>query len=471
MSKSNETTVLAAALLLTLGLLGIGGWWLVETGGLRGLLGQSSEVEPGTPGETSPSQGGATDAPSAGEVVLMPDASPEKQAAAAAIATGDYATAVTQLETSLQQNRNDPEALIYLNNARIGDGTARTIAIAAPIGESAAVAAELLRGVAQAQQAVNAAGGINGVPVRVVIVNDNNDPTLARTVAENLVRDPSILAVIGHFGSSTTLAAAQVYQAGQLVAISPTSTAVNLAAVGDYFFRTVPSDRFTAAALARYAIAQNLSSVALFYNANSDYSQSLRDEFTTAFYGDGGQITQEFNLAESGFSAAQATEQAIASGSQALVLLNNRDTLPPTLDVIRANANRLVLLGGDSPYSLDLLEVGQAAEGMVLAVPWHPSANPQAAFPQAAQQLWGGAVNWRTAMTYDAAQTIIAGLQRDPSRLGLHQTLNARGFQTEGAAGNITFLPSGDRNQASQLVQVQVGNQAGVGFDFVPINP
>ena len=42
-------------------------------------------------------------------------------------------------------------------------------------------------------------------------------------------------------------------------------------------------------------------------------------------------------------------------------------------------------------------------------------------------------------------------------------------FELEGAAGKITFQPSGDRANASILVTVSKGERSGVGYDFVPL--
>lgn len=108
---------------------------------------------------------------------------------------------------------------------------------------------------------------------------------------------------------------------------------------------------------------------------------------------------------------------------------------------------------------------------MVLAIPWHILANPDAEFPKAASQLWGGEVNWRTAMAYDAAVALIGAIATNPNRAGVDEALSNPNFQTEGAAGVVRFLPSGDRNQAVQLVEVREGSRTQFSYEFVPIEP
>lgn len=468
MSQKNETPVLILSLLITLGLIGGGLWWLASRFNLTGALPKVENPQSGSNGTQVP----LPQRFSLGDRLLITDgASPQKQAGVQALASKNYSAAVSDLQASLQANRNDPEALIYLNNARIGDQKAYTIAVSVPAGSSVGSALEILRGAAQAQNDVNQAGGINGVPLKVMIASDDNSPDTCKQVAETLVKDSSVLGVVGHFGSDATLAAAPIYQQGGLVMISPTSTSVKISELGDYIFRTVPSDRFTATALSRYLVnSLKQQNAAIYYNAQSDYSKSLKDEFTTALYSDGGQIVSEFDLSSAGFNAQDSVKQAAQKGAKVLVLAANTATLDQALQVVTANQKQLAVLGGDSLYNPKVLQVGgAAATGMVVAVPWIFLSNPNSAFAQTARQLWGGDVNWRTATTYDSMQALIAGLKQNPTRQGVQQALSSSGFAADGATGTIRFLPSGDRNQAMQLVVVQPGNRSGYGFDFIPV--
>ena len=72
-------------------------------------------------------------------------------------------------------------------------------------------------------------------------------------------------------------------------------------------------------------------------------------------------------------------------------------------------------------------------------------------------------------MAYDAIASLATALTEDPSREGVRTALHEADFLADGATGDVRFLPSGDRNRAAQLVQIQAGNRSGLGFDFVPI--
>ena len=404
---------------------------------------------------------------SLGEHLLIPaNATNEKQDGIKAFANQDYQSAIKLFQASLKQFPNDPETLIYLNNAQVASSNPVKIAVVAPIGSDLNLAQEMLRGVAQAQDRFNSQGG----KLQVEIVNDQNKPEIATQVANELVKDPAILALVGHYSSDATLAAAPVYQQNGLVAISPISTAVSLAEAGDYIFRTVPSDLFAGTSLAQYFLTKlNKQKAAVFYNSKSNYSKSLKDAFSASLLSNGGEIAAEIDVIAPNFDADNAVQQARNQGAEALVLLTNSTTLNQTFEIAKVNNRQLPLLAGDDIYTPETLEiVGENATGMVLAVPWYIEGNTSPDFIQTANSLWRGKVNWRTAMAYDATQALIAGMEANPSRQGIQQTLSQASFSVAGASGTVKFLPSGDRNQAVDLVKVEVDPNSEFGYSFVP---
>jgi ABC-type branched-subunit amino acid transport system substrate-binding protein len=427
---------------------------------------------------------------SQGEKVLIPQTTtPEKQMAVAAFAQGNYDNAASLFAASLKTVANDPEALIYLNNARIGRAKSYSIAVSVPIGSDVNAAQEILRGVAQAQDRINQKSGINDTPLKVQIVNDDNNPKIAQQVAHHLSQQGSgisqvsgisshqnqaILGVIGHYASDVTLATAEVYEAEKLVAISPISTSSKLSNLSPYIFRTVPSDYVAARALAQYML-ENLQQkkVAIFYNSQSNYSESLKSEFTASVSLGGGEVVNTFDLADANFNASDRYEEAVNNGAEAIMLAANTSALDKALQVVQVNGKRLSLLAGDDVYTPKTLQIaGERGENMVLAIPWHIRNSPDNEFVLVAQKLWGGEVNWRSAMAYDAAQALITAIAENPqpTRISVQQNLSDSNFSTAGATSRVHFLPSGDRSGKIQLVKMQPGSNK-FGYEFLPINP
>lgn len=82
-----------------------------------------------------------------------------------------------------------------------------------------------------------------------MIADDSNEPDIAKQVAQTLVNNPDIIAVVGHNASNASLSAAPIYQSNKLVMVNPTSFANGLADIGNYIFRVVPTAQVAARSL------------------------------------------------------------------------------------------------------------------------------------------------------------------------------------------------------------------------------
>lgn len=461
MAKKNDTLTLLLSLGITTGIIGTGIWLFSPKPPSPSISLNKFELNPRL---------------SDGNVELISTVTnTDKQSGIKALVTKDNIDAINYFQKSLKRQPNDPETVIYLNNAKIGRNFV-SIVVSVPIGKDINASQELLRGAAQAQTEINRQDGINGVPLKIFIANDDDDPAIAKQLGQELVNKPEILGVIGHFGSNTTIEVAkEVYQPQGLPMISPTSTSVELSELGNYIFRTVPSDLFAGNALANYVLKGfKKQKVAIFYNSQSTYSKSLKTVFSTALLSSGGEVITEIDFSASNFSAAEAVKQAKSLGAEVLMIAMNTAVLDKALLVIQANQGQLPLLGGDSAYKPQILQDGgKNAVGMVVAIPWHVLAHSNSSFVQGATQIWKTSnINWRTATAYDAVMAFAKAIKEKPTRPGIQQALANPSFSTNGASSSIRFLPSGDRNQPVQLVMIKPGKRSGYGYDYVPIaNP
>jgi branched-chain amino acid transport system substrate-binding protein len=403
------------------------------------------------------------------QILLTSQTTAAKEAGVKAFAKGDYQGAVQNFQASLQQNRNDPETIIYLNNATASNGSFLKIAVSVPIGTNPNIAQEILRGVAQAQDEINNSGGINGAKLQVEIVNDDNNPEVVREVAKTLTKDPSILAVIGHNASNASLEAAPIYQQEKLVMVTPTSFANNLSGFGSYIFRTIPNISVMAAPLAEYAVKTGKTNIAICYDSQAPDNISFKDEFVASLTAAGGKLVStvcDFSLPS--FNPESAIADAVSKGAQGLMLAPQIDRIDRAISLARLNRGKLALYGSTTMYTIQTVKDGQKdVDGLVLPVPWHPETNPGSRFPENARQRWGGIVNWRTATSFDATQAVIAGLRQSNTRFGLQQALRNTSFSTPGSREDVKFLPTGDRAGKPILVQVKQGGSTG--YNFVPL--
>lgn len=124
---------------------------------------------------------------------------------------------------------------------------------------------------------VNAAGGINGREVELLIEDDAGDPTQAALVAQRLV-DAKVVAVIGAYNSTATEPASEIYNDAGILHVTPSSTATGLTDKGfERFFRVCFLDDRQGLFAAKFA--KEILGVQNFgvLHDNSTYAQGLAE--------------------------------------------------------------------------------------------------------------------------------------------------------------------------------------------------
>lgn len=502
-------------------------WWLFGIVGLGAALAIAYSIRafhqpsnyvlapdpsPSNPVVPAPLPLKLVDGISSGEKILLQASPPwPKQIGVKEFAESNYPEALKLLEKSWREDRKDPETLIYMNNALLMATKAEyyTIAIVVPIRRNqdgsilnANLAEELLRGIAQAQTEINLGlistnnnnkdfpgqgflepKPINAKGLRVIIADDGNIKSYAVKRANYLVAQPDILAVIGHYTSDMTVETVDIYNTNKLVAISPGSTTEELTRKPrKFFFRTAPTTSIEAEALVNQVISVGEKKVAVFYNPNSPFSASLWEEFKKQFEAQGGatfRISNYYDLSKNNFNAKAAIKEVEKNGKTALLLVPDAQVtsaLENAIEMIKANGDRNWIVGPWTLYETRTLELAKqlkSVDKLGISVFWHSLISLDKKFPQNAEKLWGGQVNTRSALTYDAAKTLIKALemQPEPSREGMQKTLADSNFKAEGATGIIEFeSKTGNRkNPPKRVVHIVPCPREQFGLTFVPI--
>jgi branched-chain amino acid transport system substrate-binding protein len=496
-SPQSEWLPFLLAGLVTLGSLGSGLWWVREHWSDPKASKSVENLGIAWPDRPQSLAGGTLSPPKAAGIIAM--------------GNRNYAEAESSLMASLQQAPNDPEARVFVSNAQVlkaldpsqADGKVGgqavafphlVIGVSVPLGKNVGEALEILRGVAQAQQELNQAmNPANRLPegrkLLVAIADDRNDPAQAQAVAHAFGQQAAagamsqVQAVVGLQTSDVALKGTEAYTQEKLIAISPSATSVKLTGVSPYFLRTAPSDYLAGRTLANYLLTQtSWRKLVVYFDSSSIYSESLKNELSTALLLGGGQVVGEFDFHSPTFSASATLQEARQRQAEAVALLPSTPSLDQALQVVTVNQRRLPLVGGDSVYSQKTLEVGQTAGvGMVLAVAWHRDGVPGCDFKQRAKQLWQADVSWRTAMAYDATMAIAAGLAAQlkksptPNRTELGTILRDPDLQVEGSSCRpVKFQASGDRQlQETPLVVIRAksGSEAEPPLAFEAMAP
>lgn len=379
-----------------------------------------------------------------------------------------------------------PEALIARNNAGIGDEPAHVLVFSVPFsGNNPNNAVEMLRGAAQAQTEINEAGGIDGVPLKLIVVDDADQEERAREIAIAITDDPEysgVLGVVGHWTSDVSLSAAAIYRDRQTTPfMTPISTTKELTGYSPWVYRATINNRSGAEAMARHMLDDwQLNKAAIFYVEAVTYSEEIRSEFKSIIdAGRNGKIVAEFDMAASDFDAEEAVEEALAAGAEAILLATNNGSVPQALAVMKENVGRMKMLGdlANLYTPKTLTEIGNAAEGLTLAIAWDIEGSVNEAYKRDSQSLWRGPVNYVSAMSYSALKAMAAAIEKAsdqasdqvPTRALVQQALSSEAFEAQGAPAQPIQFDRGDLQTPVQLVEVVKASGGQPALDFKPV--
>ena len=149
-------------------------------------------------------------------------------------------------------------------------------------GQYAAFGEQLKRGATMAVEEINAAGGVNGQKLELLIGDDACDPKQATAVANKMVSD-KVVFVAGHFCSGSSIPASDIYKEGKILQITPASTNPKLtddaASKGNTtVFRTCGRDDVQGLTVGDYILKNKKNAKIAILHDKSPYGKGVADE-------------------------------------------------------------------------------------------------------------------------------------------------------------------------------------------------
>ena len=221
----------------------------------------------------------------------------------------------------------------------------------------------------------NAAGGVNGMQVELIIEDDQCAPEVAANTAAKLVSD-GVVAVIGHVCSSATGTALPIYLESGIPSVSPASTNPSLAEY-ENFFRTIAPDDAQAAMQTDFAMnVLGARRIAILHDKD-DYGKGLAD-FTKGFLEDAGAEIAVYEGITVGAVDYSAVINLIAAADVDVVIFGGYH--PEASKLVAQMRDRgldVPFMSGDGIKDPAFLTIaGASAEGVYATGPRDASANP-----------------------------------------------------------------------------------------------
>lgn len=320
-------------------------------------------------------------------------------------------------------------------------GGTLTIAASNPMtGDDGYFGQQKVKAIKLAIQQVNSAGGIKGRKVQLIVDDDQGNPQQGASLATKECGNSSILAVLGHWNSSVSLATAPIYDKCGLPNINADTTD-KLSGISPYEFRIFATGRIEGGVLAEYAKLKGYKRIAVLYDT-SDYGISMQNGFENKFKALGGTVTLSDSYIAGTQNFAPEATKVVASRPDAVFIGGYYVETALISKAVRAAGLQVPIIGADGADSPQLVSLGgPAVQGLVLADDYSfdlPGAE-NTAFVKLWRQHYGGTPGTFAALAYDAANLVFDGFKHGATtRESLDKYLEGvHGFV--GVTGPITF--------------------------------
>jgi len=232
-------------------------------------------------------------------------------------------------------------------------------------GDQAAFGTSTVNGVRLAADEINAAGGVLGRRIQLVVEDDQGRADEAATVVTKLITAEQVVALIGENSSNQSLAAAPIAQVNGVPMISPSSTNPAVTEKGEFIFRVCFTDPYQGKALAAFVRNQlKLDTAAILVDKKNDYSVGLAGVFRKELEGAGGKIVGEQSYSGGDTEFRPQLTALRAASPQALFIPGFYTEVGQIAIQARDLGITAPLVGGDGWDSPAVIQIGgKAIEG------------------------------------------------------------------------------------------------------------
>jgi branched-chain amino acid transport system substrate-binding protein len=268
-----------------------------------------------------------------------------------------------------------------------GTAMAQTIKIGVnePItGAFAASGTYVVNGAKIAADEINAAGGVLGRKIELIIEDNKSNPTEAAAVAEKLITSNKTPVMMGAWGSSLTLAVMPKLIDYETAMVVETSSSGKITTTGNpYVFRISPPSAVEAEAFAPRIKSIGIKKVD-FLVINNDWGRGSAEDFGRAFKEAGIPVGLIETMDQSAQDMSAQLAKFKSSDADTLMITTAVDQLTLIFKQMSAIGlkKRVITTGGSQNPDQIIAQAGAAADGtmhLTTFLPWEPDMTPNPA--------------------------------------------------------------------------------------------
>lgn len=309
---------------------------------------------------------------------------------------------------------------------------------------------------------INAKGGVNGMQVEVMAMDDQCKPELATNAATKLVSE-KVTIVLGHICSGATKAAMPIYKDAKVVVMSPSATSTDLTQAGAYpnFFRTISYDLVQGKAAAEFAVATlKVKKVAIIHD-KGDYGKGFAESAQKAIEDSKQASVAMFEgITPGGVDYSAVVQKIKASGADCVLFGGYHPEASKIVTQMHKKGLKIAFVSDDGVKDDTFIKTGGAdAEGTYVTGPQIPADNE--IYKKAVadyEKEYGAAPGSFYAQGYAAAQALLNAVAKAGSTDYDKVIAALQNEYVETPVGKIKFDAKGDAEGVSfSVYQVKNG--------------
>ncbi|WDZ84263.1 branched-chain amino acid ABC transporter substrate-binding protein [Micromonospora cathayae] len=276
------------------------------------------------------------------------------------------------------------------------------------------------------------------------------DPTQATPVANQVAQDQSFTSVIGGHFSGETKATMPIYEAAEMVMVSPSATAAELTTAGNKsFHRVVGNDATQGAAAVTYLNNVVKPSKVFVIDDGQPYGAGIIAEVKKGL---GAKVVGEDKVQTDQTNFDATISKIKSSGADAITYGGYTNEAAPLVKQMRASGVTAKFLGFDGLYDPGFASgAGAGAEGAIVTCPCLPAAEAGGTFSADYEKEYGQAPGSYGAEGYDGAMVLLEGYAAGKTtRKELLEWVDA--YDKQGVSKYIKFDETGDVDKSKVVI-------------------
>jgi len=284
-------------------------------------------------------------------------------------------------------------------------------------GGAAQYGASIRNGFQLAADEINAAGGVNGNKLVLVVEDEQGKKEEAINVFKKLIFQDKVLMVFGPTLSNSAQAADPIAQAAKTVAFGTSNTADGITSIGNYIFRnSVTEADVLPATIDTVRRKTGMKKVAVLYGNDDVFTKSGYDNFKKALEDQKVPVTTTETFAKGDVDFKAQLTKIKGTNPDALVLSALLAEGGPIMVQARQLGMNIPVIGGNGMNSVKIFDLasGGASNDLWIGSPWSiENKTPEnTRFIDAYTKKFGSAPDQFSAQAYDAMYIVSQGLKK-----------------------------------------------------------